>query len=128
MPTVLLVEDDRSILELYKVAFVRTGYRFEMAESGQIGLEKAKQILPDIIILDLMMPGMNGIEVLEKLKADSSLKHIPVIALTNMSEFPIVSRATSKGADQYIVKTEVEPHKLVDIVVEMIKSSEAEKT
>ena len=83
MKKILLIEDDPFLVKLYAEIFTDEGYNFDSSVGGVGGLEKVKVGKPDLIILDIMIPEMNGLDVLDKLKADSATKEIPVLILTN---------------------------------------------
>lgn len=119
----LIVEDDPSMLKLYHDAFSMHGYQVEDAEDGVKGLKKASEIVPKIIILDLMMPKMDGIEVLELLKANDKTKDIPVIILTNIARdsLGLTEEALAKGAVKYVVKSDHDPDEIVEIVERVLK-------
>ena len=85
MIKILIVEDDPLMSRMYQKIFTFEGFEAHMAGDGQEGLEQAKSVKPALILLDVMMPKMNGLEVLEKLKNDGGLKTIPVIMLTNLA-------------------------------------------
>jgi DNA-binding response OmpR family regulator len=116
MTKVLLIEDDPLIYRLYKKLFNLENFEIEVAENGQLGLDKLQTFLPDVILLDVMMPTMNGIELLTNLKSDPKTKDIPVIVLTNMSDFTVTNMALSRGAALCIIKSETEPSEVVESV------------
>jgi len=116
MTKILLIEDDPLIYRLYQKLFTLEGYEIELAENGQIGLEKLKTFHPDILLMDIMMPTMNGIEMLTNVKADPSTKDIPVIVLTNIADMNITQMALSKGAVLCIIKSQTEPEDVVNSV------------
>ena len=118
MTKILLVEDDPLIYRMYQKLFTLEGYETEIAENGQEGLDKLAQYTPDIILLDIMMPTMNGVEMLTKLRADPKTKDTPVVVLTNMSDIRVSNEVFAKGANLSIVKSETEP----DQVIAWIKS------
>ena len=120
MAKVLIVEDDPLISRMYQKIFTFEKYEVEMAADGEEGLDKALQVKPTIILLDVMMPKLNGLEVLEKLKADEATKNIPVIILTNLSGQLDAETALAKGAVKYIVKSEHTPKEVVNMVKEII--------
>ena len=113
---ILLVEDDPMIYRLYQKLFKLEKFDIETAENGQAGLEKLRSFHPDIILLDIMMKTMNGLEMLTKLKEDPATASIPVIVLTNLSDMNIGQMAITKGAVQIIVKSEREPADVVAVV------------
>ncbi|MBP7119555.1 response regulator [Candidatus Woesebacteria bacterium] len=120
MAKVLIVEDDSLMSRMYQKIFTFEKYDVETAENGEVGLEKAKTVNPTIILLDVMMPKMNGLEVLDKLKLDDRTKSIPVIMLTNLAGEKDAENAMLKGAVKYIVKSEHEPKEIVKMVEEII--------
>lgn len=118
---VLIVEDDQLIQRMYSKIFTFEKYEVITASDGEEGLEKARATKPTIILLDVMMPKMNGMQVLEKLKADPDTKHIPVIILSNLAGENDIETALSKGAVKYIIKSEYDPKEVADMVEEVIK-------
>ncbi len=123
MAKILIVEDDPLMSRMYQKIFLFEKYEVEIAHDGEEGFEKAKTIKPTIILLDIMMPKMNGLQVLEKLKLDPDLKNIPVIMLTNLSSEKDAENAMLKGAVKYIVKSQNEPKQVAETVKEIIAAS-----
>lgn len=101
---VLLVEDERDIRELVRYNLMRQGYQVTCAETGEEGLELANEDTPDIVLLDLMLPGLDGLEVCRQLKRDSKTKSIPVVMLTAKGEESDVVAGLEMGADDYVTK------------------------
>lgn len=120
MAKILIIEDDPLIQRMYQKIFTFEQYQVEVASNGEEGLEKVKTVAPTIILLDIMMPKMNGLQVLEKLKIDPATHNIPVIMLTNLAGTQDAETALSKGAVKYIVKSEFEPKQVVDMVKEVM--------
>jgi two-component system, OmpR family, alkaline phosphatase synthesis response regulator PhoP len=102
--SILVVEDEEDILELVKYNLAKEGYRVSGAASGEVGLKNARSSLPDLIVLDLMLPGIDGLEVCKILKNDSKTQHIPVIMLTAKSEDSDIITGLEIGADDYLAK------------------------
>ncbi|MCX6833102.1 MAG: response regulator transcription factor [candidate division Zixibacteria bacterium] len=102
--SILVVEDEEDILELVKYNLAKEGYRVSGATSGEVGLKTARSSLPDLIVLDLMLPGIDGLEVCKILKNDSKTQHIPVIMLTAKSEDSDIITGLEIGADDYLAK------------------------
>jgi two-component system phosphate regulon response regulator PhoB len=102
--SILIVEDEEDILELVKYNLAKEGYRVSGAASGEVGLKAARSSLPDLIVLDLMLPGIDGLEVCKILKNDSKTQHIPVIMLTAKSEDSDIITGLEIGADDYLAK------------------------
>jgi two-component system alkaline phosphatase synthesis response regulator PhoP len=120
MYKITIVEDELSILELYKFKFENEGFEVTTAINGAIGLEVAKNTLPDLILLDLMMPVMDGNEMLKKLREQKWGANIRVIILTNLSknEAPMALRLLY--VDRYIIKAHTTPNQLVETVREVL--------
>jgi CheY-like chemotaxis protein len=116
MTRILIVEDDPLMSRMYQKIFSFEKFEVEMAGDGVSGLEKVATFNPTIILLDVMMPRMNGLEVLDKLKSNPATKAIPVIMLTNLAGQQDAEAAMVKGAVKYIIKSEHEPKEVVDLV------------
>jgi OmpR family response regulator RpaB len=117
---VLIIEDDQLIQRMYNKIFSFEKYEVVTASDGEEGLEKARTTNPTIILLDVMMPKMNGMEVLEKLKIDPATKTIPVVMFSNLAGDNDVETALAKGAVKYIIKSEHDPKEIADMVDEII--------
>jgi DNA-binding response OmpR family regulator len=102
--TILIVEDEEHIRRVLEYNLKLDGYEVYMAEDGAAGLQLALEKTPDVILLDWLMPVMNGLQVLAKLKADSGTEHIPVFMLTAKGMLNDVTQALEAGADDYITK------------------------
>src|SRR3989344_9581527 len=116
MAKILIVEDDLLLLKMYRRVFVHNGFEVETAGDGKEGFEKAKKSKFSLIITDVMMPKMNGLELLEKLKKNSKTTHIPLVILTNLKNHKEIEAAYLKGAAQFIIKNEHDPKKVLEIV------------
>jgi len=106
---ILLIDDDPFMNGLYKLGLERNGFEMVSVFDGFEGIKKAAEIHPDIILLDLMMPQIDGFETLKRLKADPKTKDLPVIILSTLSQSADVQRAMEAGAKSYFVKTETLP-------------------
>lgn len=102
-PTVVIVEDSQDVA-LYLEAILKQEYHVEKASDGKAGFEKILQVIPDIVLSDVMMPEMDGIEMLEKLKSDFRTSHIPVVLLTAKADLDSRLTGLARGADAYIAK------------------------
>jgi two-component system alkaline phosphatase synthesis response regulator PhoP len=101
---ILVIEDEEDILELVRYNFAKEGYEVICATTGEEGLGVAKSKLPTLVVLDLMLPGVDGLEVCRLLKTDSKTRHIPIVILTARSEEVDVVAGLELGADDYITK------------------------
>jgi len=102
--TILLIEDDADISELLQYNFEREGYKVYIAGDGELGLRQASQLVPDLIVLDLMLPGLDGLSVCRKLRAQPQTQEIPIVILTAKGEESDVVIGLEMGADDYVTK------------------------
>ena len=114
-PTVLVVEDDPTILQLLEVNFEMEGFEVIRAEDGALGLEAARASKPDVIVSDVMMPNMSGVEMVAALKADEATAGIPIILLSAKAQGGDIRQGIDAGADEYVTKP-FEPLDLIDRV------------
>jgi len=108
------------MLRMYQKIFTFVKHEVDTAKDGEEGLLKVQSFNPTVVLLDIMMPKMNGLEVLEKLKSNSATYAIPVVMLTNLAGQQDVETALSKGAVKYIIKSEHEPREVANMVEEVI--------
>lgn len=113
---ILIVEDDFFLLEIYAHKFANAHFDIITARDGEEALTLIKKEKPDVILLDLMLPKVDGIEVLRILKKDSASSSIPVVVLTNRGEREIIEKAASLGAKAYITKITYTPTEVVSKV------------
>ena len=116
MPKIAIVEDDQAISQMYRIKFEAAGYEVETAENGKLGLALAEKMRPDIILLDLMMPEMNGDEMLVELRKQPWGKNIKVIILTNMGEQEVPQNIKDLGVSAFILKADMTPRQVADLV------------
>jgi len=117
---VLLIEDDPFLLSMYTTKFETEEFGVYTAEDGEQGLEMAAQHKPDIILLDILMPNMNGFDVLERLKADKATSNIPVILLTNLNQKDEIEKGLRLGADDYLIKAHFMPTEVIEKIRKII--------
>jgi two-component system phosphate regulon response regulator PhoB len=103
-PRVLIIEDERGLTQSLSWYFNREGYETHVAHDGQEGLRKAQTMLPDVVLLDIMLPGMNGLDVCRELRAGEKTRDIPIIMITAKSEETDQVVGYSMGADDYVAK------------------------
>ncbi len=124
---VLLVEDDPAIQRLYDNLFRLEGYGVALLPDGNNVVDTAKHEKPDIILMDVMMPGRNGLDALKDLKAERHTKYIPVIMLSAYEEDDLLFQAMQAGANRYLVKSRLEPPEVVAIIKEVIAQQQTGK-
>lgn len=113
---VLLIEDDMDQILLYKLAFDMAGISTIAANGGEIGISFAKERHPKVIVLDIIMEGVDGEEVLKQLRADPITKDIPVIVFTNLDKKPVKEKFMALGATEFFGKTQLMPSALANKV------------
>lgn len=113
---ILIIEDEEYLSEMYKIKLVAEGYDVIIANDGKEGLEMAYLEQPDLILLDLMMPKMNGFQVLEKLKEKERTSKIKVYILSNMSQTDEIKKGVSLGADGFLIKANLTPTQIADFI------------
>jgi DNA-binding response OmpR family regulator len=112
--TILLVDDDTTLSDMYAERLRGAGYGVTIAHDGEKGLAEATAKTPDLILLDIMMPKMNGIETLKALKADPRTAAVPVVLLTALIQELDKVKGMNSGAQEYLVKSEVMPGELIE--------------
>lgn len=110
---VLIVEDEKMLCDMYKTKFEMEGYAVTQALDGREGLDQAKAVKPDIILLDIIMPKLDGFVVLQSLKKEAATKNIPVLLLTNLGQEDDVKKGKTLGAADYFVKANHSPADVV---------------
>ena len=110
---IVLADDEQFISIAYKDGLTRAGFDVSVAHNGEEALALVKQVVPDLLLLDLIMPKLNGFEVLKALKADPALQQIPVIVLSNLSQHTDETEVRERGAIDFIVKSDISLQDLV---------------
>ena len=119
---IAIIEDDSTISQMYRMKFEADGFSVEIAADGKAGIEMVKRFLPDIILLDIQMPEMNGDEVLSKIRSYDWGKDIPTIILTNMSKQELPATLDGLNVAGYILKAESTPRQVVERIKEVIQN------
>lgn len=113
---IAIVEDDAAISNMYRIKFETEGYSVQVAENGVVGYDMIQSFKPNIVLLDIMMPEMNGDELLAKLRQEDWGKDLPVIILTNLGPQEAPESLKSLNVNSYIVKAEMTPKQVADFV------------
>jgi len=117
----LIIEDDPFIAKMYETKLFNSGYKAIVASTGEQGLDIVKIEKPAIIVLDLVLPELDGFEVLKILKKDNISKNIPVLVLSNLGQKDNVEKALKLGADAYMIKAQFKPSEVLKKIESMIK-------
>ncbi len=125
MTKILIIEDDHEIQNLYRTAFEIEKFEVISALDGEEGLKKVHEERPSLILLDIMMPVLDGFQVLLRLKADAKTSYIPVVVLTSLADVKDAQSCLYMGAVKYLIKSESTPKQIVDIVKETLGIAEA---
>jgi len=120
--TVILADDEPYILAVYKEALEQAGFSVYPVRSGQEVLDTLKKFVPDLLVLDLIMPGVSGFEVIKKLKADDNLKDLPIVILTNLSQGSDEEEVRNQGVNEYIVKADSSISEFIERVNQVFAS------
>jgi two-component system alkaline phosphatase synthesis response regulator PhoP len=110
---IMIVEDDIFISDIYQMKFNQEGFEVFLAKNGVDALQQLQNVLPDIILLDIMMPEMDGVETLKEIKKNEKLKNIPTIMLTNISEREKAQECFKYGLNDYLIKSNFTPSEVV---------------
>lgn len=120
---VLIIEDERFLCDLLRKKLENSGLEVRGAFDGETGLKNIEADKPDLILLDLLLPGMDGFEVLRRLKKDERFQNIPVLIISNLSEPNDVAKAQKEGAEEYLIKADYSPQMIADKVWEYLNKS-----
>lgn len=122
--TILFIEDEATLHKTFEDALTKEGYTLISALDGETGVRLAKEKKPDLILLDLILPGINGIEVLRELKNIPETQHIPVIVLSNSEDMESIQAAIDLGAQTYLVKINYKLEEVIQKIRDALQSAE----
>ncbi len=120
---ILLIEDDDFIRDLYASELTRNGFEVSACPNGEKGLEELKRDQFDLLLLDIMLPGINGLEVLKRVKQDPKTKELKVILLTNLGNETVIEQGFGLGATGYLIKSAYNPDQIINEVKGFIDST-----
>ena len=118
---ILVVEDDKFLRELMAQKLIREGFKISEAVDGEEGLKKIKEEKPGLVLLDLILPGIDGFEVLSRMKEDPEVSQTPVIILSNLGQREDVERGLKLGATDYLIKAHFTPGEIIEKIKNIIK-------
>jgi len=117
---ILLIEDEEIMVNLLQKKLTQEGYEISVARDGEEGLKLIREAVPDLVLLDIIMPKKGGFEVMEVMQKDKNLKNIPVIIISNSGQPVELDRAKELGAKDWLIKTDFDPQEVLDKVVKQI--------
>lgn len=120
MKKILIVEDEKLIADLLQKKLTDKGYYAFIANDGEKGLEEIKSKHPDLVLLDIILPRLNGFEILEAMRKDNEVKDIPVVIISNSGQPLEIDKARELGVKSWLVKTEFDPEEVIEKVEEQI--------
>jgi DNA-binding response OmpR family regulator len=119
---ILVIEDDKFLRELIVQKLAREGYEVVEAIDGEEGVKKSSREFPDLILLDLILPGIDGFEVLSRIKRDERLRGVPVIILSNLGQKEDIEKGLNLGAVDYLIKAHFTPGEIIGKIRAILKS------
>ena len=120
---ILIIEDDRFLRELMSKKLVGEGYQISEATDGEEGVRSVKSEKPDLVLLDLILPGIDGFEVLARIKQDPEIAQTPVIVLSNLGQKEDIERGIKLGAVDYLIKAHFTPGEIVDKIASVFSKN-----
>jgi len=111
---ILVIEDDKFLRELISQKLIKEGYDIAEAVDGEKGVESVKEEKPDLVLLDLILPGIDGFEVLSRIKSDPASAQVPIIILSNLGQKDDIERGLKMGAADYLIKAHFTPGEIID--------------
>jgi len=120
MNQILLVEDDPFLVDIYKTSLEEAGFKVEIATEGDEALRKLKEKRPDLLVLDIVLPQINGWEIIKEIKKEENLKDLKIIILSNLGQKTEVEKGLSLGATKYLIKAHYTPREVVEEVKKIL--------
>jgi DNA-binding response OmpR family regulator len=120
MKTILLVEDDPFLVDIYSDKFKNAGFLVKTVSDGEGTLEKIKEEKPDLMLLDLVLPHIDGWEILRQIKEDKSLGSVPVVIFSNIGQKSDIEKGLAMGAKKYLIKSQYTPSEVVEEIKEIL--------
>jgi len=119
--TILLIEDDPFLIDIYTTKLKESGFKVEVATNGEEGIIKAQETKPNLIVLDIVLPQIDGWEILKEIKANPNLKKIPVVILSNLGQKSEVEKGIKLGAVKYLIKAHYTPSEVIEEIKKVLK-------
>jgi len=118
---IILVEDDPFLIDIYSTKLKESGFQVEVVDNGEKVVAKVKEIKPDLIMLDIVLPNVDGWEILKTIKSDPKLKKIKVVVLSNLGQKEEVEKGKKLGANKYLIKAHYTPSQTVEEIKKVLK-------
>lgn len=123
MKKILLVEDDPLLLDIYTTKLKQSGFQVSVVEQGEKTLAAIESERPDLVLLDIVLPHMDGWEILRQVRAQEKLKAIPIVILSNLGQKEEIEKGLSLGADKYLIKAHYTPSEIVEEVIKLMQTA-----
>jgi len=120
MKKIILIEDDEFLFDVYKLKLEKENFKVEVVRDGSRALEKIKEQKPDMILLDIVLPNLDGWEILKQIKSNDEIKNIPVIILSNLAQEEQIKKSLKLGAIKYLVKSQYMPSEIIKEIKEIL--------
>lgn len=120
MKKIILIEDDEFLSDVYRLKLEKENFEVEIVKDGSKALEKIINQKPDMILLDIVLPNLDGWEILKKIKKDDRIKNIPVVVLSNLAQEEQVKKSLNLGATKYLVKSQYIPSEIIKEIKEIL--------
>jgi len=117
---ILIIEDERVLANLLRKRLITEGYSVEVSLRGDEGFKKLREVNPDLLLLDIILPGLDGFQIMEKMSKDKKLKKIPIIIVSNSGQPVEIGKAQKLGAKDWLIKAEFDPQEVIDKVIRQI--------
>ena len=120
MKKIFLIEDDPLLIDIYSTKLKQSGFEVAVAEQGEKALADIEAGRPDLVLLDVVLPHMDGWAILQALKASNELRHIPVVILSNLGQKEEIEKGLSLGAAKYLIKAHYTPSEIVEEIIRIV--------
>ena len=120
--TILLIEDDPLLIDIYTTKFTEAGFGVQVADSGEQALSLLKKVSPSVIVMDIVLPDVDGWELLAAAKKQENLKRTKIVVLSNLGQKEEIEKGISLGADRYLIKAHFTPSQVVEEVRELLNA------
>lgn len=120
--TILLIEDDPLLIDIYSTKFREAGFEVQVADSGDKALSLLPKVSPSVIVMDIVLPHVDGWELLEAMQTKENLKDVKIVVLSNLGQKEEIEKGISLGADRYLIKAHYTPSQVVQEVKELLNS------